>query len=76
MLDDFLTEIRAFLKETGMSASYFGKAACGNSELVNRLATGKTITVRTVLRVQGFMAARRNGEKIRYRPIPREDRAA
>jgi len=37
-----LTEIEAFLTETQMSPSYFGKRAVGNSELVVRLRAGTT----------------------------------
>ena len=59
MSDDFLTEIRAFLKQTGMGPSYFGKASCGNSELVERLEKGKTVTLVTAERVRGFMRDRR-----------------
>lgn len=64
MATDFLTEIRAFLNETDMGPSYFGKAACGNSELVERLEAGKTVTLVTAERVREFMAARRaNSER-------------
>lgn len=37
-----LADIEAFLAETQMSASYFGKRAVGNSELVVRLRAGTT----------------------------------
>jgi len=55
-----LAEINSFLAESRMSASYFGKRAAGNSELVDRLSRGKTITLQTAERVRAFMAARRN----------------
>lgn len=59
MSDDFLTEIRTFLNQTGMGPSYFGKASCGNSELVERLEKGKTVTLVTAERVRSFMRERR-----------------
>lgn len=63
-MQDFQTralrdEIRSFLTETGMSSSYFGKCAAGNSELVSRIEAGKTVTLRTAERVRAFMAVRR-----------------
>ena len=62
MISDMLTDIHGFLAETGMGKSYFGKAACGNSELVDRLEAGKTITLATAEKVRGFMERRRCGE--------------
>ncbi len=58
MSSDLLTEIRLFLKETGMGPSYFGRTACGNTELVSRLESGKTVTLVTAERVRGFIAER------------------
>ncbi len=55
-------EIRGFLAETGMSASYFGKRAAGNSEIVSRLEAGKTVTLPTAERLRAFMAARREAK--------------
>lgn len=54
-------EIRAFLAETGMKPSYFGKIAAGNSEVVARLEAGKTVTLPTAERLRAFMAKRRKG---------------
>ncbi|TAM96259.1 MAG: hypothetical protein EPN45_21210 [Rhizobiaceae bacterium] len=59
MNTDLLHEIRNFLAESKMGNSYFGKAACGNSELVNRLENGRTITLETAEKVRAFIAARR-----------------
>lgn len=56
MATDLLSEIRAFLARTGMGPSYFGKVACGNSELVERLQAGKTVTLVTADRVRQYMA--------------------
>jgi hypothetical protein len=58
MGSDLLTDIQAFLRDTGMGPSYFGKAACGNSELVERLEKGGTVTLTTAARVQAFMRDR------------------
>lgn len=58
MEKDLLIEIHAFLAKSGMSASYFGKLACNNSELVGRLADGKTITFATADKVRAFIAER------------------
>jgi hypothetical protein len=58
METDLLREIRAFLKKTGMGKSYFGKAAARNSELVARLEEGKTVTLRTAVKVRKFIADR------------------
>ena len=52
-------EIDAFLSETGMSASYFGKVAAGNSEVVARLKTGRTITGITEKKLRDYMEDRR-----------------
>jgi hypothetical protein len=52
-------EIRLFLEETGMSSSYFGKRAAGNSELVSRLEMGRTVTLPTAERIRRFIAERR-----------------
>lgn len=56
-------EIQAFLAESGMSASYFGKCAANNSELVARLEAGRDIETRTVERIRAYMAQRREANK-------------
>lgn len=61
MANDLLKEIRKFLKRTNMGPSYFGKAACGNSELVDRLENGRTVTLVTAERVRDFMDSRSEG---------------
>lgn len=58
MSSDVLTDIHAFLARTGMGKSYFGKASCGNSELVDRLERGKTITLVTADKVRRFIEER------------------
>ena len=59
MSNDLLTDIQAFLDETGMGPSYFGKAACGNSEVVDRLINGGTVTLVTADRIRNFINERR-----------------
>ncbi len=55
MATDLLTDIRAFLAQFGMGPSYFGKAACGNSELVSRLESGRRVWPETEAKVRTFM---------------------
>lgn len=55
MQPDLLTDIRQFLDRTGMGPSYFGKVACGNSELVERLEKGGTVTLITAHRIRSFI---------------------
>lgn len=56
---DLLSDIKDFLSETGMKPSYFGKKACGNSELVARLEAGCTVTLATARKVRDFIRIRR-----------------
>ncbi len=58
MGSDLLTDIQAFIRETGIGPSYFGKASCGNSELVERLENGGTVTLTTAERIRAFMRER------------------
>jgi hypothetical protein len=51
--------VEAFLRDTGMGPSYFGRAATGNSELVSRLRAGRQVLVSTDAAVRAFIAARR-----------------
>lgn len=54
-----LNEIDAFLRESGMGASYFGKVATGNSELVARLRAGGRVWPETDEKVREFIKAER-----------------
>lgn len=56
---DILPEIEAFLEETGMGASYFGKKAVGNSEVVARLRSGRRVWPETSAKILAFIAFRR-----------------
>lgn len=53
-----LDDIREFLRRTGMGASYFGKVAVGNSELVKRLESGKRVWPETEVKARAFMMTR------------------
>lgn len=63
MVTDLLTEIDAFLDETGMSEKYFGKIAANNTYAVPRLRTGASIQLETVARLKSFMNERKNAER-------------
>lgn len=51
-----LDEIEAFLNETGLSSSYLGKRAVGNSELVSRLRNGGRVWPETEESLRDFMS--------------------
>jgi hypothetical protein len=52
---ELLSEIEAFLCETGMGASYLGKAAVQNSEVVARLRTNRRVWPETEAGLRQFM---------------------
>ena len=60
-----LRDVEAFLSESRMSESYFGKAACGNSEVVSRLRDGGRVWPETETKIRSFMLLRRNAAKAR-----------
>lgn len=53
---ELLAEIEAFLSATQMGASYFGKRATGNSEMVARLRNGGRVWPETERQARDFMA--------------------
>jgi hypothetical protein len=55
---DLLREIDCFLAERKMSDSYFGKLACGNTEVVKRLRGDGSVTLKTAKRIRAFIAER------------------
>lgn len=57
--EKLLSDIDAFLSETGMGPSYFSKSASGNSELVKRLRAGGRLWPETEKKVREFMRAHR-----------------
>lgn len=63
-----LSEIEAFLSQTGMGPTYFGAKACGNAELVKRLRraasdghrTRRTsVGIETAEKVRAYIASER-----------------
>ena len=58
-----LDEIEAFLAETQMGPSYFGKQAVRNSEIVSRLRNGGRIWPETEAQLRAFMLAARRAAK-------------
>lgn len=64
MTDELLTEIRDFLKRTGLSPSYFGHlSGYGNEDIVRRLENGKSVTYRTAAKLRQFMAENHDFQK-------------
>ena len=58
-----LSDVTEFLAETCMGASYFGKVASGNSELVSRLKQGGRVWPETEKKVRSFMRLHRSKRK-------------
>ena len=54
-----LQKIEAFLSETGMGESYFGKKAVGNSELVSRLRQNRRVWPETEAKALSFIRSER-----------------
>src|SRR5262245_51532065 len=52
-----LTEIEAFLGETGLTPTKFGLAAVNDGHLVANLRRGNSVTLKTADRVRAFMRA-------------------
>lgn len=51
-----LAEIDAFLAASGMAETTFGKKAAGNSQVVDRMRDGSSVTLRTADRIRRFIA--------------------
>lgn len=75
-----LAEIEAFLAETGMGESYFGKRATGNSELVSRLRMNRRVWPETADKALAFMKERRairtGGHDVAPAPLQGEQKRA
>ena len=54
-----LAEIDAFLADTGMGETYFGKLAAGNPEVVRRLRSGRRVWPETETKIRSFIMMRR-----------------
>lgn len=61
-LEPILPHIERHLAETGVGPSYFGRKACGNSELVSRLRAGGGCTVETYIKVMEYIARHEGSE--------------
>lgn len=68
-----LSEIDAFLSKTGMSPTYFGKAAVGNSELVRRLRGGGRVWPETEAKIRSFILTREKYARAGKRVSSTED---
>lgn len=66
-----LSDIDAFLAETGMSAGYFGWRAAKNWRLVERLRAGRRIWPETEAEIRAYMISER-----RNRPSIEKEREA
>lgn len=53
-----LADVEEFLMSSGMSPTYFGKRASGNSELVKRLRQNGRVWPETARRVRRFIRER------------------
>ena len=60
-----IEEIEAFLRESGMSPSYFGRLVAGNSELVARLRKGGRVWPETEEKIRQKMKEQRRKRSAR-----------
>lgn len=60
---ELLSEIEAFLAESGMGETYFGKAAVGNSEVVPRIRKGGRVWPETENGLRSFIANRQRARQ-------------
>ena len=58
-ISSLLAEIEAFLAETGMKKTVFGRAALNDGAFVKRLQDGGGVTLSTVDRVRAYIATQR-----------------
>ena len=57
---DLLTDIEAFLAESGVSATKFGLAAVNDGHLIKNLRSGASVTLKTADKVRAYMAQQRS----------------
>ena len=50
-----LAEIDAYLASSGMAATTFGKRAANNSQVVDRMREGSSVTLKTADRIRQFI---------------------
>lgn len=70
-ISSLLAEIEAFLAETGMKKTVFGRLALNDGAFVKRLQDGGGVTLATVDRVRDFIAKQRE-----LATTPQQDEAA
>lgn len=68
-----LSEIDKFLEESGLSETYFGKQAAGNSEVVSRLRAGGRVWPETEAKLRSFILMRQNIARSKKRGSAKED---
>lgn len=66
--ESFISEIDAFLTESGMSPTAFGKAAVGDPCFVRDLKAGRMPGLRLVQKVSEFIAAKRQASPAEAAP--------
>ena len=54
--EQFRSRVSAFLESTGISATRFGRMVLGDSGLMHRIASGRSLTLRTADRILAFIA--------------------
>src|SRR5215831_3654286 len=59
--DEILSQISEFCRQADMAESTFGRRAVNDGKLVHRLREGKRITIDTLERIQGYIAASTGG---------------
>lgn len=64
-MDHFLNDIEAFLEETGMAASTFGREALSDPSFVARIRSGGDCLSRTKSRVRAYM----NAQEVNTAPV-------
>ena len=57
--ETFLSHIEAFLRESGMSASFFGKAAVGDPNFVGDVRRGRKVHLDLVDRIDAYIKSAR-----------------
>lgn len=58
-----LVDIEAFLVQSPMGESYFGRVSCGNTELLGRLRAGGECRHASIVKVRRFLADRKEDAK-------------
>ena len=69
----FVAQVEAFLVETAMNESTFGRLAANDHKLLERIRTQGSVTTRTMHKIKRFMASQRAE---RSKPLPRRKRFA